>query len=80
MSAGSPSDQRESLTIKTLSKSRFKLALECPTKVYYSLDKRYVNANDSNDFLKSLAFGGFQVGELAKAMYRSEDSDAIEIE
>jgi len=80
MSAGSPSDQRESLTIRTLSKSRFKLALECPTKVYYSLDKRYVNANDSNDFLKSLAFGGFQVGELAKAMYRSEDSNAIEIE
>lgn len=70
----------ESLTIRTLSKSRFKLALECPTKVYYSLDKRYVNANDSNDFLKSLAFGGFQVGELAKAMYRSEDSNAIEIE
>jgi len=80
MSAGSSSDQRESLTIKTLSKSRFKLALECPTKVYYSLDKRYVNANDSNDFLKSLAFGGFQVGELAKAMYRADDSNAIEIE
>ena len=80
MSVGSPSDRREALTIKTLSKSRFKLALECPTKVYYSLDKRYVNANDSNDFLKSLAFGGFQVGELAKAMYRVEDPNAIEIE
>ncbi len=66
--------------MKTLSKSRFKLALECPTKVYYSLDKHYVNANDSNDLLKSLAFGGFQVGELAKAMYRAEDPDAIEIE
>ena len=69
----------ESRTISTLSKSRFQLALECPTKVFYSLDKRYVNANDSNDFLKSLAFGGFQVGELAKAMYRAEDSTAIEI-
>ena len=66
--------------MKTLSKSRFKLALECPTKVYYSLDKHYVNANDSNDLLKSLAFGGFQVGELAKAMYRAEDPNAIEIE
>jgi hypothetical protein len=80
MTAGSPSDRRESLTVKTLSKSRFKLALECPTKVYYSLDKQYVNANDSNDLLKSLAFGGFQVGELAKAMYRAKDSNAIEIE
>ncbi len=66
--------------MKTLSKSRFKLALECPTKVYYSLDKHYVNANDSSDLLKSLAFGGFQVGELAKAMYRAEDPNAIEIE
>lgn len=66
--------------MKTLSKSRFKLALECPTKVYYSLDKCYVNANDSNDLLKSLAFGGFQVGELAKAMYRAEDPNAFEIE
>jgi hypothetical protein len=66
--------------VKTLSKSRFKLALECPTKVYYSLDKHYVNANDSNDLLKSLAFGGFQVGELAKAIYRAEDPNAIEIE
>ncbi len=45
MTVDLPSDMRESLTVKKLSKSRFKLALECPTKVYYSLDKQYVKAN-----------------------------------
>lgn len=47
--------------------------------MYYSLDKRFVNTNDKNEFLKSLAFGGHQVGELAKAMYRFEDQNAIEV-
>jgi hypothetical protein len=43
----------------TLSKSRFKLALECPTKVFYSLDRRYVNTKDEDEFLQALADGGF---------------------
>ena len=63
----------------TLSKSRFKLAVECPTKVFYSLDKRYVNSKDDDEFLQALADGGFQVGELAKAMYLAEDPAAIEV-
>ncbi|MFM2051959.1 MAG: hypothetical protein RL682_2450, partial [Pseudomonadota bacterium] len=50
-------------------KSRFKLALSCPTKLYYTGKPDYANANDSNDFLAMLADGGFQVGELAKRMY-----------
>ena len=49
---------------RTLTKSRFKLALECPTKVFYSLDPRYVNAKQDDEFLQALADGGFQVGEL----------------
>ena len=64
---------------KTLSKSRFKLALECPTKVFYSLDKRYVDAKKDDEFLEALADGGFQVGALAKAMYLAEDPDAVEV-
>jgi hypothetical protein len=64
---------------RTLSKSRFKLALECPTKVFYSLDKRYVNAKDEDEFLQALADGGFQVGELARLMYAAEDASAVEI-
>lgn len=63
----------------TLSKTRFKLALECPTKVFYSLDRRYVNTKNEDEFLQSLADGGFQVGELAKRMYAAEDPAAVEI-
>ena len=63
----------------TLCKSRFKLALECPTKVFYSLDERYVDTKEEDEFLQALADGGFQVGALAKAMYRAEDPDAVEV-
>lgn len=52
-----------------LTKSRFKLAVDCPTKLYYTGKKDYANANDGNEFLQMLADGGFQVGELAKQMY-----------
>lgn len=52
-----------------LTKSRFKLALSCPTKLYYTGKRNYANANDGNEFLAMLADGGFQVGELAKCMY-----------
>ena len=64
---------------RTLSKSRFKLALECPTKVFYGLDKRYVNTKDEDEFLQALADGGFQVGELAQLMYGAEDPAAVEV-
>ena len=52
---------------KHLTKSRFAVALQCPTKLYY-LDKPeiYANRKIENDFLEALAEGGFQVGELAK--------------
>jgi len=63
----------------TLSKSRFKLAVECPTKVYYSLDRRYANTRNEDEFLQALADGGYQVGELAKRMYLAEDPEAVEI-
>ena len=53
-----------------LTKSRFKIALECPTKLFYdSPSRRYRNRNESNDFLRGLAEGGYQVGELAKFMF-----------
>jgi len=53
-----------------LTKSRFKLANECPTKLFY-IGKRDVYADHSleDEFLRALAEGGFQVGELAKAMF-----------
>lgn len=48
-----------------LTKSMFKLALECPTKLYYT-SNNYANSNKHDTFLEALAEGGFQVGELAK--------------
>ena len=67
------------MKLQTLSKSRFKLALSCPTKVFYSLDPRYANDNVDDEFMEALAQGGNKVGELAKLMFRAQDSDAVEI-
>ena len=52
-----------------LTKSRFKLALDCPTKLYYTRKKKYENRSDSDSFLEALAQGGFQVEELARMDY-----------
>ncbi|MBV1756502.1 MAG: DUF2779 domain-containing protein [Dethiosulfatibacter sp.] len=52
--------------MRYLTKSRFKLALECPTKLYYTGKKQYANQNLEDSFLAALADGGYQVGELAK--------------
>ena len=52
-----------------LSKSRFTSALECPTKLDYVGKPDYVDTKNSNEFLKALAEGGFQVGELAKLYF-----------
>lgn len=60
-------------------KSRFKLALDCPTKLYYaSLPNVYNNLNVEDDFLQSLAEGGFQVGALAK-IYRAVEYDLADL-
>ena len=49
-----------------LTKSRFKLAMECPTKLYYTGKPEYADQKLEDSFLEALAEGGFQVGELAK--------------
>jgi hypothetical protein len=55
-----------------LTKSRFKLASDCPTKLYYT-GKRdiYPDRTIDDPFLMALATGGFQVGELAKSYFPS---------
>ena len=66
--------------IKTLSKSRFKLALECNTKAYYDANRDiYANQSSTNEFLNLLAFGGNQFGELVKYWYKQKDPLAKEI-
>jgi len=56
--------------MRYLTKSRFKLGLECPTKMFYNIHSSvYHDEKSDNDFLQALAKGGFQVGELAKLYY-----------
>jgi hypothetical protein len=57
------------MTRRYLTKSRFKLAAECPRKLFYAGKGAYRDASGDNALLKSLADGGFQVGELAKHLY-----------
>lgn len=56
--------------MRYLTKSRFKMAVECPRKLYYTGKKDvYRDTKDEDTFLQALAEGGFQVGELAKCLY-----------
>ena len=52
-----------------LTKSRFKLALDCPAKLYYTGKPEYPDAKKDDSFLEALAEGGYQVGALAKCYY-----------
>jgi len=55
--------------MRVLSKSRFKLGLECPNKLFFTNDKSFANKKASDSFLQSLAEGGFQVEALARLHY-----------
>jgi len=58
-----------------LTKSRFVSAIECPTKLFYLNKKEYRNIKNEDSFLASLARGGYQIGALAKFLFK----DGIEI-
>lgn len=53
---------------RTLSKSDFKLASSCPTKLYYK-ESGYPQAQDGNPYLQLLADGGYMVEQLARLLY-----------
>lgn len=55
--------------MRYLTKSRFTLALQCPTKLDYCDNRDYANANVTNEFLLALAEGGHQVGAFAKCLF-----------
>lgn len=56
--------------MKVLTKTRFKLGLECPNKLYYTgKTEEYANPKSKDPFLIALADGGFQVEELARLHY-----------
>ena len=52
-----------------LTKSRFKLALICSTKLFYTRKKEYEDTSEMDSFLQGLAQGGFQVEELARMYF-----------
>jgi len=52
-----------------LTKSRFKLALDCPAKLFYSGKSQYPDTKKDDAFLAALAEGGYQVGAIAKCYY-----------
>lgn len=52
----------------TLSKSDFRTALDCPTKLYFK-EMHYPSTNEMDDYLAFLAHGGYMVEAVAKAMY-----------
>lgn len=52
----------------TLSKSDFKTARSCPTKLYYR-ELRYPDNKQENEYLQLLAEGGYMVELLAKQMF-----------
>lgn len=54
--------------MRYLTKSRFALALECPTKLAYQ-GGSYASTKRENEFLLALAEGGHQVGALAKCIF-----------
>lgn len=64
---------------KYFTKSLFKTGLICPTGLYYSgKPENYVDEKLDDPFLEALAYGGFQVGELAKFLF-CEDPVADQI-
>ena len=58
-----------------LTKSRFKLGLDCPAKLFYTGKQQYPDTSEDDAFLEALAEGGYQVGALAKCYY----PDGIEV-
>ncbi len=61
-------------------KSDFRIALECETKLYYAArEEEYANQGIGNTFLESLADGGFQIGAIAQFLL-ADDPVASNIE
>ena len=55
--------------MRVLTKSRFKLGLDCPNKLFYTSKAVYENLKVDDPFMDALASGGFQVEEYARMHY-----------
>lgn len=58
-----------------LTKSRFKLACECESKLFYTRKKEYADQSADDPFMMELAKGGYQVGEIAKYYFTNNASE-----
>lgn len=56
--------------MRCLTKSRFKLATECPTKLFYTRKKEYADQSLEDSFLEALADGGYQAGGVTTLLWR----------
>lgn len=61
-------NQKKTPMNATLSKSDFKLAQSCPTKLYYKKNN-YAECTEGDEYLQLLADGGYMVGKLAQLLY-----------
>ena len=61
---------------KRLTKSNYKLARDCPTKLYYK-KKKYPSTKDKDEFLNLLADGGYMVEWIAKLIHGDPDQDEV---
>jgi hypothetical protein len=67
------------VSTRYLTKSRFKIALDCPNKLFYTKKgNSYTDKSVDDPFMEALAEGGFQVGELAK-FYRPGGADVTSL-
>lgn len=51
-----------------LSKTDYKIAQECPTKLYYRVCK-YPSTKDDDEFMELLAQGGYMIGAIASLLF-----------
>lgn len=56
------------MTKELLTKSDFKIAQSCPTKLFYKKNK-YPNINEINEYMRLLSEGGYMVGKMAQLLH-----------
>jgi len=62
---------------RLLTKSRYRMACECPTKLFYTRKDTYQDNSQDDPFLEALRDGGFQVGRLAQLYYEKKGPSVL---
>ena len=56
------------MAILSLSKTDYKVARSCRTKLYYRMNK-YPSAKDGDEYMELLAEGGYMIGAIATLLF-----------